>query len=117
MENLFVYGTLMPGESNHYQVSDIVGHWRRGSLCGHLYPEGIGLASGYPVLVPDAVAPRVQGWILSSGDLFRHWPRLDQFEGSAYRRTLLDVVADGGEALKAFVYVLAEDAGDHKVQS
>ena len=107
---LFMYGTLMPGQSNHHHVKDIPGHWQRASVRGRLYPKGIGLAAGYPVLVPDESAEPVSGWLLVSDVLDDHWLRLDDFEGVAYTRALLEVMTETGDIIEAFVYVLAEGA-------
>ena len=41
-----------------------------------------------------------------SPDLPEHWTRLDEFEGSGYRRTVTTVNTTGGEVL-ASIYVLA----------
>ena len=112
INRLFAYGTLMPGRENHYLVSDISGQWLRASMPGSLYPEGIGKAAGFPVLVPNENASLIQGWVLESDELPLHWQRLDDFEGDGYSRIEANVLMEDGSWQKACVYVLAEKEGD-----
>lgn len=108
-ERLFVYGTLMPGEANHHYLQAIAGAWTRASVKGCLYPEGIGLAKGYPALIIDENAASVPGWLLTSVQLQDHWAILDEFEGFAYRRISTLVKMCDNTLVEAYVYVLAGD--------
>ena len=107
MPRLFVYGTLMPGKINHHYLQAIEGEWARATVKGRLYPEGIGLASGYPALVLDNHAEEVAGWLLISTQLQNHWPTLDEFEGFAYQRVTTWVTTCDNSLLEAYVYVLS----------
>jgi gamma-glutamylcyclotransferase (GGCT)/AIG2-like uncharacterized protein YtfP len=109
MPRLFVYGTLMPGHVNHHYLQTLEGEWQQASVKGLLYPEGIGLAQGYPALVLDEHADDVPGWVLTSSQLQSHWPILDEFEGFAYRRLTTLIVARDNTVLEAYVYVLSGD--------
>ena len=51
------YGTLRPGESNHYEVRSIPGTWRTGTVRGWTYDITWGPADGYPGMTLDAGAP------------------------------------------------------------
>lgn len=103
---LAVYGSLAPGQPNHRQLSSLSGRWIEGIVCGRLIDEGWGAELGYPgiVLDPDAGAVGVQ--VLESPDLPKHWTRLDEFEGSGYRRRTT-VVSTGVGDVSAYIYVLA----------
>lgn len=102
---LAVYGTLAPGQPNHHQLSGLAGQWIEGTVRGHLHPEGWGAALGYPGIVLDIDGPTVDVQLFDSTDLQDHWTRLDEFEGSGYRRTVTTVSTAGGE-LRTSIYVL-----------
>jgi hypothetical protein len=61
---------------------------------------------GYPILRTAAEAGRVAVMVLTSDDLPRLWPRLDRFEGPAYRREWI-VYDCGGSLGVASCYVEA----------
>lgn len=104
---LAVYGTLVPGRSNHYMVKDLVGAWLQGSVRGSLRDVGWGAVEGYPALTwqPGADA-RVAVHLLISAELPRHWQRLDAFEGEGYLRILVPVEVDGGRFEVANLYAV-----------
>lgn len=101
---LAVYGTLAPGEVNHAVVADLRGVWTRGVVHGWLHPTGWGMTHGFPALQWDPDGPPVAVQVLTSADLPAAWPRLDQFEGEAYRRVVVPVTS-GDEILLANIYV------------
>ena len=105
---LAVYGSLAPGRPNHHELSDLAGRWIEGTVGGHLRQEGWGAELGYPGLVLDPAGPTIDVQILDSPDLVDHWTRLDEFEGSGYRRTVTTVSTAEGDLL-ASIYVLALD--------
>lgn len=88
---LVAYGTLRPGEVNADVLADATGSWTAATVRG-----AIGDWHGYPILRPGADAPALDVMVLTSDDLPRLWPRLDRFEGPAYRREW--IVYDVGEA-------------------
>lgn len=104
---LAVYGTLAPGRVNHHQLSMLDGSWRRGTVKGKLFPSGWGAALGFPGLILDPIGPLVGVDLFESRDLPEHWARLDEFEGSGYRRVVATVNTGEG-ARTAWIYVLAE---------
>ena len=73
---------------------------------GQLLQEGWGAELGYPGIVLDLDGPTVGVHLFESSDLPDHWTRLDEFEGSAYRRTVTTVSTGEGDVL-ASIYVLA----------
>jgi len=104
---LAVYGTLAPGRVNHHQISALAGSWQRGKVKGKLLPSGWGAALGFPGLILDPLGPSIDVDLLESIDLPEHWARLDEFEGSGYRRVVATVNTEEGEQ-NAWIYVLAE---------
>ena len=100
------YGTLAPGRVNHQQLAGLKGRWRRGTVRGRLVDAGWGAALGYPGLVLDSLGPVVEVHLFESLDLPDHWPRLDAFEGSGYRRVVTQVRTADGD-VQAWIYVLA----------
>jgi gamma-glutamylcyclotransferase (GGCT)/AIG2-like uncharacterized protein YtfP len=84
------------------------GRWSRGSVRGHLVEQGWGATLGYPALVLDPDGPTVAVYVFESADLPAHLPRLDDFEGDAYRRVRTRVALDDGGAVDAWIYISAE---------
>ena len=109
MTRLATYGTLRPGEPNHHYLAMLDGEWTAGTVRGHLTEGGWGSALGYPAIVLDEAGPLVRVDILTSLDLEGPWPRLDEFEGSAYQRVPTRVTTDRG-IVEAWIYVLAAES-------
>lgn len=63
---------------------------------------------GFPGLILDPLGPSLEVDLFASTNLPEHWARLDEFEGSGYRRVLTMVKTAEGN-LSAWIYVLAED--------
>ncbi|MDW3217051.1 MAG: gamma-glutamylcyclotransferase family protein [Acidimicrobiales bacterium] len=105
-EHLATYGTLMPGEENHWVVRGIAGTWTNGTVAGWTYPIGFGPAEGYPGFTADPAGPAVEVAVLTceAGRLAKHWREIDEFEGPGYRRMEIDVVMEGGETARAWIY-------------
>jgi gamma-glutamylcyclotransferase (GGCT)/AIG2-like uncharacterized protein YtfP len=103
---LATYGTLAPGRVNHHQLAGLKGRWQQGTVRGRLVDAGWAAALGHPGLVLDPLGPGVEVDLFESADLPGHWPRLDAFEGTGYRRVITPVGTADGE-LDAWIYVLA----------
>ena len=104
---LAIYGTLAPGRVNHHQISALAGNWQRGTVKGRLRSSGWGAALGFPGIILDPLGPSVDVYLFESTDLPEHWARLDEFEGSGYRRVVTTVNTEEGER-SAWIYALAE---------
>jgi gamma-glutamylcyclotransferase (GGCT)/AIG2-like uncharacterized protein YtfP len=102
---LAVYGTLAPGESNHWVVSRIAGDWVDGVINGYVFEITWGPAEGYEGFVPDAEGPEVQVAVLLSEQLERSWREIDDFEGQGYERRRLPVRLADGRTIEANIYV------------
>lgn len=103
---LATYGSLSPGEINHSQLSGLKGRWLKGRVRGHLQNAGWGSSMGFPGLTLDAGGPEVNANVFESSELPGHWLRLDEFEGSEYRRVVTQVQTEEG-LLEANIYVVA----------
>jgi gamma-glutamylcyclotransferase (GGCT)/AIG2-like uncharacterized protein YtfP len=99
------YGTLAPGRANHHQLAGLKGRWRQGTVRGRLVDAGWGAELGYPGLVLDPLGPAVEVYLFESAELPDHWSRLDEFEGTGYRRVVTQVCTADGE-LDAWIYVV-----------
>jgi gamma-glutamylcyclotransferase (GGCT)/AIG2-like uncharacterized protein YtfP len=100
---LFVYGTLKrAGVANHLLTSMGMKFAGEATTFGHLYSLG-----AYPVLIPSDGKGLVQGELFSIPRVKDEeiLARLDQYEGSAYRRKTLTVDSFGG-TLVVLAYVL-----------
>ena len=105
VEHLFVYGSLKPGHENAHLLEAIGGTWRAASVRGAMRPTGWGAGMGYPALTLDDDGSEVRGFVFSSERLAEHWARLDEFEGSDYRRVATLVILEDGSRIEAQVYV------------
>ncbi len=99
------YGSLAPGRVNHKQLAGLSGDWRRGTVKGRLVEVGWGSALGYPALVLDPQGTDVDVFLFESAELPEHWARLDEFEGSGYRRAIAQIQTAEGE-VSACIYVV-----------
>ena len=109
MHYLFVYGTLAPGRVNEHILADVSGTWSEARVNGTLYEEGWGAEQGYPGIVLDGSESVVDGFVFASTELSEHWPRLDEFEGSGYRRVTTEAHLKTDESVTAHIYVLNRD--------
>lgn len=105
MDTLFVYGTLCPGRSNAHILEGIDGVWQTGYVRGIFFSEGRGPAAGFPGIVLDNQAPRVNGFLFSSANLSCHWPMLDEFE-YGYDRITVEAITENGDSVTAWIYQL-----------
>ena len=105
--NLFVYGTLAPGEPNEYVLKDVEGTWLPGTVKGQLFESGWGAAMGYPGIVLDDNGANVSGLLFSAPNLADHLARLDEFEGEGYQRVMTTVYLDNGDTAQAYIYELS----------
>ena len=105
-EYLATYGTLMPGEENHWVVRGIAGDWTEGTVRGWTYTLGFGPAEGYPGFTADPDGPAVAVAVIACapGELDRHWHEIDRFEGPGYRRVEIDVTLADGDTVPAWIY-------------
>ncbi|MBX2847432.1 MAG: gamma-glutamylcyclotransferase [Acidiferrobacterales bacterium] len=106
--NLFVYGTLAPGEANEHVLKELKGTWQKGSVRGQLFQSGWGAAMGFPGIVLNPDGDEVGGQLFSSIDLKNHWSELDAFEGEGYNRVLTTVRLKNGDSVKAYIYELSD---------
>lgn len=112
IQRLFVYGTLAPGRPNEHVLEDVPGEWEPATVRGELVQQGWGADAGFPGIVLDEHGPEVEGLVLSSAELDRHWKRLDDFEGEEYERVLAPTRLRSGETVEANVYTLRRASGD-----
>lgn len=102
--HLAVYGSLAPGKPNHTVVESIHGDWVDGAVRGILHDAGWGSRKGFPGITWDPNGQSVPVRVLRSEALVHHWQRLDEFEGSGYRRILVPVETENRSQLVANIY-------------
>ena len=99
---LFVYGTLRRGEGNRaarrlWAAAELVGN---AVARGRLYHLG-----AYPAMTEaQAAGELVRGEVAQLRDV-SVLAELDAYEGPEYRRAVLEVVLETGEAVKAWAYL------------
>lgn len=107
--NLFVYGTLQPGQPNAHLLESIGGSWTPAFIRGHFDADGWDKTGGYPAVRLDPNGPQIRGHIFASEGLPNHWERLDDFEGEAYQRRRTTAFTGSGESVRTYIYTLNED--------
>ncbi len=91
------YGTLAPGEVNHWVTRQIPGTWLPAVVRGYRYELTWGPAQGFPGLTLDAEGHRVPVEVLVSTELEGFWSELERFEGPGYVRRGAELFSrDGG---------------------
>jgi gamma-glutamylcyclotransferase (GGCT)/AIG2-like uncharacterized protein YtfP len=83
-ESLIVYGSLAPGEANHFLLAGLEGEWYRCRIRGQM-----GNYRGFKSFRYDPRGPEHPAWLLSSPDISRVLPELDDFEGDEYERIII----------------------------
>jgi gamma-glutamylcyclotransferase (GGCT)/AIG2-like uncharacterized protein YtfP len=83
-ENLIVYGSLAPGEANHFLLAGLEGEWYRCRIRGRL-----GNYRGFKSFRYDPHGPEHPAWLFLSTELPRVLPELDDFEGEEYERIII----------------------------
>ena len=111
---VFVYGTLLRGESRAAAFDDA----RHAAVAGRVHGRLVDLG-GYPGMLPDPgrvawvageIRSPVDAVLLGELDAIEEFPGFE-VEGGLYRRRIVDVEVSGGGTVRAWVYVLG-DAGD-----
>ncbi len=103
-EYLFVYGSLAPGQANAHLLAQLPGSWHPANVNGRLQRLLRGYAKGYSAIVLNDGPDEVPGQVFHSKALAAFWPRLDAFEGEAYRRVLTCARLKDGRRVSAYVY-------------
>lgn len=94
---LAAYGSLLPGQENHHQISGLMGEWIDGHVEGIIHLDGSSEEEQFPKLVWDLSGNSETVRVLHSAALPECWDRLDEFEGRfSYRRSLVPVRTDQG---------------------
>jgi gamma-glutamylcyclotransferase (GGCT)/AIG2-like uncharacterized protein YtfP len=96
-----VYGTLAPGEPNHYFLEDIKGGWKDCQVSGK-----IKMYHDFPFFKWNPSSPRIQVNLFKSDSLPKIWDELDLFEGSYYRRHMIPAQVEGNWEI-AYVYEIS----------
>lgn len=104
--NLFVYGTLMPGQANYPHIQDLVGSHERGVIEGILIDLG-----PFPALIHGP--GYAEGYLLRvHPDTLRITDRIECCNGnparSLYLREEVQVALDGDRVERAWTYFYAQ---------
>lgn len=102
---LAVYGSLRPGEPNHWVVRSIPGEWRQGTVRGWTFEITWGPAEGYDGFLPDDDGSVSEVDVLISDALSKRWREIDDFEGPGYERRMIEVTLDDATTIDAEIYV------------
>lgn len=104
-----MYGTLAPGEKNHWVIARLDGEWVSGTVRGYTFEITWGPAQGHEGFVPDSDGAVVPVQVLRSRQLAKSWRQIDDFEGPGYARVKTQVALEGGALALAQIYVALTD--------
>lgn len=104
LDRLFVYSTLRTGQTARSLITNHVARCVPASTPGEIYA----FPMGYAGLVETDPPCRVIGEVLWLTDLPATFGLLDAYEGDDFARVIKQVALDTGEALWAWIYVLAD---------
>ena len=102
---LVAYGTLAPGKAESLRTSflqDIVGSWEPCQMQGSLT-----FSKGLPRFSWNPAGAEIDAELFVSEALPEAWRRIDDFEGTAYKRRLVTVSRSVGVSV-ANVYLASE---------
>jgi gamma-glutamylcyclotransferase (GGCT)/AIG2-like uncharacterized protein YtfP len=86
---LIVYGSLAPGETNHFLLTGLVGEWHPCQIRGHMCNY-----RGFKSFRYDHKGLKHPAWLLISLELPRVIAELDDFEGEEYERIIIPAQVD-----------------------
>ena len=109
MIDVFVYGTLLPGERNHHVVQPYLKVRQPGRVRGRLYDVGT-----YPALVLDPAGPEVEGeWFTVTRAGLKAMDRLEEYYGPGHSKNDYDRVRveDVSNGRVGWIYVWESHRG------
>ena len=108
MDKLFVYGSLMPNGKNHFILKKINGVWQKGFVQGEVKKIKLDNNEYSAVILSINKDKKVYGYLFSSFALKYLWKKLDNFEGSNYKRKISQVFLNNNRKVDANIYCLNE---------
>jgi len=106
MEKLFVYGSLIPNRPNHIILKKINGIWQKGYVLGEIKKVKFNNKEYSAVILNINKEKKVFGYLFSSFALKYLWRKLDNFEGTCYKRKISQVYLNYNRKVKANIYCL-----------
>ncbi len=105
-----MYGSLSPGEKNHWVVRSIEGDWVPGIVRGFEFEITWGAAEGFEGFLPDDNGNHVSVMVLLSGKLDKNWRAVDEFQGEGFVRQIVPVTLSDETVIQAWVYTALTDS-------
>ncbi|MDW3178744.1 MAG: gamma-glutamylcyclotransferase family protein [Acidimicrobiia bacterium] len=106
---LAVYGSLMPGEKNHWVLRSIEGDWVPGIARGFEFEITWGAAEGYEGFLPDDDGNHVSVMVLLSNRLDKNWRSVDEFHGEGFVRQIVPITLGDENVIHAWMYMALTD--------
>lgn len=108
--SLIIYGTLAPGRSNHSEVENIKGEWKKGMVKGKLLTVGDGYVAFQHAQTGEE--ENIEAFVLFSEEWMDNWCCLDEFEGEDYLRILAKYELNNGEIGIGNIYASRKELFD-----
>ena len=106
---LALYGSLVPGEKDHWVVRSIKGEWMPGVVRGFAFDITWGPAEGFEGFLPDDDGNDVPVMVLVSDRLEKNWRSVDDFHGDGFSRQIVPTTLSDGTLIQAWIYVALTD--------
>ncbi len=106
---LFLYGSLMPGESANGVFGKIDARFVKAHIQARYSADGWGHTEGYPAVILDEKAGKVEGFLVLSNELDKLFGELDAYEGEQYQRVGYHATTEDGKLIACQVYELANE--------
>jgi len=106
MEKLFVYGSLMPNQTNHFILKKINGVWQKGFVLAEIKRIKFSNKGYLAAILNINKDKKVFGYLFTSFALKYLWKKLDNFEGPNYQRKITQVFLNNNRKVEANIYCL-----------
>ena len=105
-----MYGSLSPGEKNHWVIRGIDGEWVSGTVSGFEFEITWGPAEGYEGFLPDDNGNDVSVMVLRSDKLDKNWRTVDEFHGEGFVRQIVPITLGDETVIHAWIYAALTDS-------
>jgi len=98
----------MPNKVNHFILRKINGVWQKGFVLGEIKKIKLNNTEYSAIILSKSKNKKVFGYLLTSNALKSLWKKLDNFEGTNYKRKISQVFLTNKSKVEANIYCLNE---------
>jgi len=98
----------MPNKIHHIILKKINGVWQKGFVLGEIKKIKLNNSEYTAIILSKSKNKRVFGYLFTSYALKFLWKKIDNFEGSNYKRKISQVFLTNSNKVEANIYCLNE---------